>query len=159
MRSCVSVFTPRAERLFGLLALELGLAVVNDAFGRASQLIEGLLGDLFGNQLSVRIMEHAWGGIAFADETAADRDSDGILWTRITSQPGCGRPQFAVIHSLRQRRAMRRLLCQVCGQPADRNPEGVLWLLPDYYRRHDGLQGCRHRPFRIWPQGDPSRRA
>jgi hypothetical protein len=86
----------------------------------------------------VRIMQHAWGGIAFADESAGDRDNDGILWTRIAAQPGHGRPQFAVIHSLRQRRAMRRLLCQVCGQPADRNAEGVLWLLPDYYRRHDG---------------------
>jgi hypothetical protein len=86
----------------------------------------------------VRIMEHSWGGIGFADETATDRDSDGILWTRITGQPGCGRPQFAVIHSQRQRRAMRRLLCQVCGQPADRNEDGVLWLLPDYYSRHDG---------------------
>ena len=86
----------------------------------------------------VRIMEHACGGIAFADESAGDRDNDGVLWTRITAQPGHGRPQFAVIHSLRQRRAMRRLLCQVCGQPADRNPDGVLWLLPDYYRRHDG---------------------
>ena len=50
---------PNWRRLFGLLALELGLAVVNDAFSRASQLIEGLLGDLFGNRLSVQIMEHA----------------------------------------------------------------------------------------------------
>jgi hypothetical protein len=86
----------------------------------------------------VRIVTHAWGGIAFADESAGDRDSDGVLWARITAQPSHGRPQFAVIHSLRQRRAMRRLLCQVCAQPADRNQDGVLWLLPDYYRRHDG---------------------
>jgi hypothetical protein len=86
----------------------------------------------------VQIVKHAWGGIAFADESVGDRDSDGVLWTRVVAQPGRGRPQFAVIHSLRQRRAMRRLLCQVCGQPADRNPDGVLWLLPDYYRRHDG---------------------
>jgi hypothetical protein len=33
---------------------------------------------------------------------------------------------------------MRLLLCQVCGQPADRDADGVLWLLPDYYRHHDG---------------------
>ncbi len=33
---------------------------------------------------------------------------------------------------------MRLLLCQVCGQPADRNDEGVLWLLPDYYAEVEG---------------------
>jgi hypothetical protein len=86
----------------------------------------------------VRIIERGLFGIAFADETVADRDNDGILWPRITGRPGDGRPQFAVIHSRRQRRAMRRLLCQVCARPADRNSDGVLWLLPDYYRRHDG---------------------
>jgi len=33
---------------------------------------------------------------------------------------------------------MRLLLCQVCGQPADRNDDGVLWLLPDYYQEAEG---------------------
>lgn len=27
---------------------------------------------------------------------------------------------------------MADLLCQVCGKPADRDEDGVLWLLPDY---------------------------
>jgi hypothetical protein len=27
---------------------------------------------------------------------------------------------------------MRRLLCQVCAEPADRNEQGTLWLLHDY---------------------------
>nr|CEL15905.1 conserved hypothetical protein [Kibdelosporangium sp. MJ126-NF4]CTQ93830.1 conserved hypothetical protein [Kibdelosporangium sp. MJ126-NF4] len=27
---------------------------------------------------------------------------------------------------------MRRLLCQVCGGPADRTADGVLWLLKDH---------------------------
>lgn len=27
---------------------------------------------------------------------------------------------------------MRRLLCQVCGGPADQSDDGVLWLLPDH---------------------------
>nr|WP_198151634.1 hypothetical protein [Kibdelosporangium sp. MJ126-NF4] len=27
---------------------------------------------------------------------------------------------------------MRRLLCQVCGEAADRTADGVLWLLPDF---------------------------
>ena len=77
-------------------------------------------------------------GIAYADETPTDRDRDGILWTRRNLRHGHGRPQFGKIHSLRQRRAMRRLLCQVCAQPADRNDDGVLWLLPDYYQEAEG---------------------
>jgi hypothetical protein len=77
-------------------------------------------------------------GIAYADENSTDRDRDGILWTRRTLRHGHGRPQFGKIHSLRQRRAMRRLLCQVCAQPADRNEDGVLWLLPDYYQEAEG---------------------
>ncbi|HEX5402173.1 MAG TPA: hypothetical protein VFX16_07720 [Pseudonocardiaceae bacterium] len=71
-------------------------------------------------------------GIRFADETLLDRDSTGVLWTRVSSRPGHGRPEFGQVHSLRQRRAMRRLLCQVCGGPADQNNDGVLWLLRDY---------------------------
>ena len=89
-------------------------------------------------ELSARIIERPHGGIGFTDEVAADRDRDGILWTRMSAQPGCGRPLFAVVHSLRQRRAMLRLLCQVCGQPADHNSQGVLWLLPN---RANGREG------------------
>jgi hypothetical protein len=76
-------------------------------------------------------------GIRFADETFLDRDSNGVLWTRVPSRPGHGRPVFRQVHSLRQRRAMRRLLCQVCGAPADQNEDGVLWLLRDH--REDWL--------------------
>jgi hypothetical protein len=71
-------------------------------------------------------------GIAYADEIASDRDEHGVLWHRTCSRPHRGRPQFGEVHSLRQRRAMRRLLCQVCGGPADQDSDGVLWLLPDH---------------------------
>ena len=67
-------------------------------------------------------------GIRYADERAYDR-VDGILWARVPSQPGRGKPEFGVVHSLRQRLAMNGLLCQVCGQSADRNADGVLWLV------------------------------
>jgi len=77
-------------------------------------------------------------GIKFADETVADRDRDGILWTRKPDRHGQGRPEFGNVHSRRQRRAMRLLLCQVCAQPADRTEDGVLWLLPDYYGEAQG---------------------
>ena len=80
-------------------------------------------------------------GIAFADEKVFDRDRDGVLWTRKTLRHGQGRPRFGDVHSVRQRHAMRRLLCQVCAQPADRDEDGVLWLLPDYYAEAEG-----------WPQ-------
>lgn len=71
-------------------------------------------------------------GIAYADENVSDRDRRGVLWLRCLSRPGEGRPQFGKVHPLRQRRAMLRLLCQVCGGPADRTEDGVLWLLPDH---------------------------
>ncbi|WP_230423806.1 hypothetical protein [Streptomyces radicis] len=69
------------------------------------------------------------GGIGYADEIVHDRDEDGVLWARSTHRPGKGRPEFGKVHGLRQRRAMRRLLCQVCAGPADLNDNGVLWLL------------------------------
>ncbi|MER5490658.1 hypothetical protein [Streptomyces sp. NPDC002490] len=68
-------------------------------------------------------------GIGYADETPFDRDADGVLWSREGVSPGKGRPDFGRVHLLRQRRAMRRLLCQVCGGAADRNEHGVLWLV------------------------------
>jgi ATP-binding cassette subfamily B protein len=46
-------------RLGGLLAIELGIAVGGEALARLSSLLESLLGDLFANRLSVRLMQHA----------------------------------------------------------------------------------------------------
>ncbi|HEX5405956.1 MAG TPA: hypothetical protein VFX16_27080 [Pseudonocardiaceae bacterium] len=91
---------------------------------------------------SLKLVERPGIGLGFADETAADRDRDGVLWNRTVMLPGQGRPRFAVIHPLRQRRVMRRLFCQVCGNPADRDEQGVLWLLPDL---RDSQVG--------WPEG------
>jgi ATP-binding cassette, subfamily B, bacterial len=45
--------------LGGLIGLELGIAVVGEALARASSLLESLLGDLFANRISVRLMQHA----------------------------------------------------------------------------------------------------
>lgn len=42
-----------------LVVLELGIAVMGEGLARASSLLESLLGDLFSNRLSVRLMEHA----------------------------------------------------------------------------------------------------
>ena len=81
-------------------------------------------------------------GIGYADETLLDRDEHGVLWVRTPSRQAHGRPEFRKVHPLRQRRAMRRLLCQVCGQPADRDGQGVLWLLRDHREDWPG-----------WPDG------
>jgi ATP-binding cassette subfamily B protein len=45
--------------LGGLVALELGVAVGGEGLARLSSLLESLLGDLFSNRISVRLMEHA----------------------------------------------------------------------------------------------------
>ena len=45
--------------LWKLVALEFGLAVASDALNRVIILLDGLLGDLFSNQTSVKIMQHA----------------------------------------------------------------------------------------------------
>jgi len=48
-----------ASHLWALVATELGIVVGGDLLGRVSGLIEGLLGELFTNRISVRLMEHA----------------------------------------------------------------------------------------------------
>src|SRR4051812_31998018 len=53
--------TPGAslEPLWRVVALELGIVVVGELLARASALVESLLGDLFSNHISVRLMRHA----------------------------------------------------------------------------------------------------
>ena len=45
--------------LGGLVALELGIAIAGEGLARLSSLLESLLGDLFSNRISVRLMQHA----------------------------------------------------------------------------------------------------
>ncbi len=47
------------SHLWSLILIEFALAIFNDALGRCVSLLDSLLGDLFGNISSVRIMEHA----------------------------------------------------------------------------------------------------
>jgi hypothetical protein len=88
------------------------------------------------------VVERPEGGIGYESETVADRDTNGVLWFRMSFQPGEGRPEFGKVHPQRQRRAMQRLLCQVCAGPADCTEDGVLWLLLDH--RED---------WPAWPDG------
>ena len=50
---------PNWTRLWILVGTEFAIAIGSDALGRGSQLVEGLLGDLFTNRMSIRLMEHA----------------------------------------------------------------------------------------------------
>lgn len=45
--------------LWRLVALEIGIVIAGDVLSRASSLVESLLGDLFSNHTSIRLMEHA----------------------------------------------------------------------------------------------------
>jgi ATP-binding cassette subfamily B protein len=45
--------------LWKLVAAEFALAIISDALSRATSLVDSLLGDLFSNYTSVKIMEHA----------------------------------------------------------------------------------------------------
>ncbi|WP_053735697.1 hypothetical protein [Nocardia sp. NRRL S-836] len=83
-------------------------------------------------QIPSRVVERPGHGVGYGDELVGDRDARGVLWQRPALRHGVGKPEFGRVHPLRQRRAMRKLLCQVCAGPADRNDDGVLWLLRDY---------------------------
>lgn len=46
-------------RLWQLVAIEIAIVIAGDVLARTSSLVESLLGDLFSNHTSVRLMEHA----------------------------------------------------------------------------------------------------
>ncbi|HVZ41233.1 MAG TPA: ABC transporter ATP-binding protein [Candidatus Kapabacteria bacterium] len=46
-------------RLWKLVGLEIAIVLVSDVLARGSAIVESLLGDLFSNHISVRLMEHA----------------------------------------------------------------------------------------------------
>ena len=48
-----------ARRVWELVAIEIGIVLARDLLGRVSSLTEGMLGEMFGNRMSVRLMEHA----------------------------------------------------------------------------------------------------
>lgn len=86
-------------------------------------------------------------GIGYRRERPEDRDARGVLWARYVRAPGVGEPEFGAVHPYRQRHAMRRLLCQVCGEPADQNDQGVLWLLGQADRPWSGSESTSQPPI------------
>ena len=102
--------------------------------------------------LPYRLVERSGLGIGYVDESFGDRDARGVLWQRAAVRQGVGKPEFGKVHPLRQRRAMRQLLCQVCAGPADQNDDGVLWLLRDYrddWPEWPNGMGCNEPPVCI----------
>jgi hypothetical protein len=78
-------------------------------------------------------LEHRLG---YADESLYDRDWQGALWARHRLARGNGRPQFDGVHTLRQRRCMNDLLCQVCACRAQTDDgEATLFILRNDGRR------------------------
>jgi len=51
--------TPDLPYLWKLIGLEVAIVLIGEALARGSSLVESLLGDLFSNHTSVRLMEHA----------------------------------------------------------------------------------------------------
>ncbi|MCM1967759.1 hypothetical protein [Streptomyces sp. G1] len=70
------------------------------------------------------------GRLAYVGEKSRDRDRRGALYVRENSAQGQGTPDFPRMHSVRQREAQRRLLCQVCGVSARKMHQGrTLYLM------------------------------
>src|SRR5258708_6723828 len=55
----ISGHTANHQRIWILVAYEIGLAVLSDLLSRATNLFDSLLGDKFTNYVSLRLMEHA----------------------------------------------------------------------------------------------------
>lgn len=71
--------------------------------------------------------------LRYADEDPRDRDLRSVLWARCAfgevddlGRP-TGRPQWRMMHPLRQRGTMQNLRCQVCAERA-RTPLGFIFL-------------------------------
>lgn len=66
------------------------------------------------------------GAILTYPDGKENREANGVLWKRegITR---AGEPQYSQINAYRQRAAMRKRLCQVCGTKIDARP--IRWLM------------------------------
>jgi hypothetical protein len=66
--------------------------------------------------------------LSYADSVPQDWQL-GVLWAR-QGLHRQGRPEWKIVNTLRQRRCMLRLLCQVCGLSADDDGR-TFWVLAD----------------------------
>ncbi|GAA2494356.1 hypothetical protein GCM10023100_10480 [Actinocorallia cavernae] len=70
-------------------------------------------------------------GVSYAEPVhdALGRDVDGVLW-ELRGGTASGRPDYADLHTGRQRETMESFRCAACNRPAARDERGMLWLLP-----------------------------
>ncbi|MFF7452191.1 MULTISPECIES: hypothetical protein [unclassified Streptomyces] len=72
------------------------------------------------------------GGISYVDEHRLHDRQAGVLWLRMGAVRGVGTPILAGVNSHRQRQAMDRQLCQVCGSTTyDSTDERHLFLMAE----------------------------
>ncbi|SDB96830.1 hypothetical protein F610DRAFT_00773 [Streptomyces sp. LaPpAH-199] len=71
------------------------------------------------NELCLEVPRNGIPHIAYVVPRPGDRDAHGNLWGRMERVPG-GRVLFGEMDPERQRECMEGLLCQICGQPAER---------------------------------------
>ncbi|MFF0066911.1 hypothetical protein ACFYRC_36460 [Streptomyces sp. NPDC005279] len=77
----------------------------------------------------IRLLGRGGEGIGYADEESLIDRRHKALWIRTDHAQGRVRPDFARVNSLRQKRAMRFSLCQVCGGAATRADGRALHLM------------------------------
>ncbi|MDJ1644508.1 hypothetical protein [Streptomyces pakalii] len=82
--------------------------------------------------LCVEVPRNGVPRIAYVKPRPGDRDAHGNLWGRHDRVTG-GRVLFGEMDAERQRECMEGLLCQICGQPAEREGGTLFfeWQRPD----------------------------
>ena len=63
-----------------------------------------------------KVIERRSGGIGYERENVPDRVELGVLWSRLTSAPGRGRPACGDMHPIRRRRAMARFFRELARE-------------------------------------------
>jgi len=104
---------------------------------------------------SMRLLVHVSGRLGYEDEHHAERDSRGVLWFRDGNAPGEGQPLWSLVHTGRQRRAMRLLRCQICDTPLDR--QRTPWLFSDIEWPHLARRPWTNTPptcENCWPTAE-----
>lgn len=99
-----------------------------------------------GEEVNAQIEVQSVGGklrVGYKDGNES-REASGILWQREGITRG-GQPQFAQVSTYRQRSAMARRLCQVCGQQTVDDP--IEWLVPrQLLKDKDGVTVTQSAP-------------
>ncbi|MGW0538042.1 hypothetical protein [Streptomyces sp. NPDC003032] len=86
--------------------------------------------------------------LGYWDEQPEDRDTHGVLWTRVSQSLGpdgwpVGAPQGSMIHPMRRRDAMLNLRCPMCRKAA-RTAEGLVFPVSKKHGVRDASSAVIH---------------